>query len=85
LHFSSTIICQRLEKVRISTNLKNPARWKFLGLKTGHVKGEQEIWYSYLLWYILTWYIHNRKYSEHFNVMFENKDAMEGHTGCMVE
>jgi hypothetical protein len=31
LHFSTTIICQRFEKVRLSTNLINPAGWKFLG------------------------------------------------------
>lgn len=82
LHFNSTIICQRLEKVRLSTNLKHPASRKFLGWKTGHVQGKQEIWYSYLLWYIFPWHAHNKKFSQHFNVTFENKDAMGGRTSC---
>jgi len=29
-----------------------------------------------LITVLLTWHVHNRKYSEHFNVMFENKDTL---------
>jgi hypothetical protein len=34
---------QKINNPDISTNLKHPPGWKFLGCKRGHVKGKEDV------------------------------------------